>query len=59
MRTVFLKVWAKEPSLALAPVAGWSPHGKTNNMLSCEIAFDLFSEVRGLNKLPTEAGREP
>lgn len=33
MRTVFLKVWAKEPNWALVPVSGGSPHDKTNNML--------------------------
>lgn len=41
MTTVFPKVRAKTAG------AGLSPHGKTNNMLSCEMAFDAFPEGKG------------
>lgn len=43
--------------MALALVAGWSPHDKTNNMLSCEMAFDLISEVRSLANFPLRLDR--
>lgn len=57
MRSVFLQVWTEGPNVALALVAGWSPHDKTNNMLSCEMAFDLISEVRRLANFPTRLDR--
>lgn len=41
MTTVFPKVRAKTAG------AGLSPHGKTNNTLSCEMAFDAFPKGKG------------
>lgn len=60
MRTVFLKVWAKEPNWTLAPVLYLVGPQMTKLITCFSEKWLLISFLgKGLDKLPTEAGGEP